>query len=419
MQGRFARFIDRTFDGITRAISRRLDRTLDYRPVTLLFARRRDRRRRLHVHAHAERSWRRRRTRASSSRWSRRRNTPISTISRTLRQQLYKVFDPCPRRSTSSPSTAWATSTSGFAGILLKPWDERKRTQKADPAGAPAKLGEHRRRTGLRLLAAAACRARPAACRCSSSSARPRRLPAALRRAWRRSRRRRARAACSSSPTAICASTRRRSSSRSTTTRPTGSASPWRISASRWPRCSAATTSTASISTAAVYQVIPQVPREYRLTPDWLQRYQSRTASGAARAAFDGRDGQDDGAARTRSPASNSSTRRPSRPCRLPGVTMGEAIDFLEQQAGELSPPASPRLPVRESGSTCRRATSSPHLRLRADRDLPGAGGAVRELPRPVHHPGRVPMSIFGALLPLILRARPRSTSIPRSGSSP
>ena len=28
------------------------------------------------------------------------------------------------------------------------------------------------------------------------------------------------------------------------------------------------------------YQVIPQAPREYRLTPDWLLRYQVRTTNG-------------------------------------------------------------------------------------------------------------------------------------------
>ena len=28
------------------------------------------------------------------------------------------------------------------------------------------------------------------------------------------------------------------------------------------------------------YQVIPQAPREFRLTPEWLTRYQVRTANG-------------------------------------------------------------------------------------------------------------------------------------------
>ena len=28
------------------------------------------------------------------------------------------------------------------------------------------------------------------------------------------------------------------------------------------------------------YEVIPQAPRDFRLTPDWLTRYQVRTASG-------------------------------------------------------------------------------------------------------------------------------------------
>ena len=29
------------------------------------------------------------------------------------------------------------------------------------------------------------------------------------------------------------------------------------------------------------YQVIPQVPRDFRLTADWLKRYQVRTTAGA------------------------------------------------------------------------------------------------------------------------------------------
>ena len=37
------------------------------------------------------------------------------------------------------------------------------------------------------------------------------------------------------------------------------------------------------------YQVIPQVPRDYRLTADWLQRYQVRTTDGRHGAAVERR----------------------------------------------------------------------------------------------------------------------------------
>ena len=80
------------------------------------------------------------------------------------------------------------------------------------------------------------------------------------------------------------------------------------------------------------YQVIPQVPREFRLNEDWLTRYQIRTSSGAL------------------VPLSNvASVKKVVQPNSLtnfqqlnsatlsavpfPGRTVGEAIDFLKQKA--------------------------------------------------------------------------------------
>jgi len=80
------------------------------------------------------------------------------------------------------------------------------------------------------------------------------------------------------------------------------------------------------------YQVIPQVPREYRLNEDWLTRYQIRTSAG------------------TLVPLSNVATvKRTVQPNALtnfqqlnsatlsavpfPGRTVGEAIDFLKKKA--------------------------------------------------------------------------------------
>ena len=85
------------------------------------------------------------------------------------------------------------------------------------------------------------------------------------------------------------------------------------------------------------YQVIPQAPRDFRLTEDWLMRYQVRTASGAL------------------TPLSTVATVTPKvQPNALiafqqmnaatlsgvpfPGHTLGEALDFLKDKAKEIFP---------------------------------------------------------------------------------
>jgi multidrug efflux pump len=85
------------------------------------------------------------------------------------------------------------------------------------------------------------------------------------------------------------------------------------------------------------YQVIPQVPREFRINEDWLTRYQIRTSSGAL------------------VPLSNVATvKKTVEPNALtnfqqlnsatftavpfPGRTVGEAIDFLKQKAATSFP---------------------------------------------------------------------------------
>ena len=85
------------------------------------------------------------------------------------------------------------------------------------------------------------------------------------------------------------------------------------------------------------YQVIPQVPRDYRLTPDWLLRYEVRTTSGKM------------------VPLSTFATiERSVQPTSLntfqqlnsasvsgvvfPGRSMGEAVAFMEQKSAELLP---------------------------------------------------------------------------------
>ena len=85
------------------------------------------------------------------------------------------------------------------------------------------------------------------------------------------------------------------------------------------------------------YEVIPQVPREYRLTPDWLTRYQMRTSGGdlvplAAIASV----------SESTQPNSlptfqqlNSAT---LQGVPFPGRTLGEALDFLKVEAKKVMP---------------------------------------------------------------------------------
>jgi hydrophobe/amphiphile efflux-1 (HAE1) family protein len=85
------------------------------------------------------------------------------------------------------------------------------------------------------------------------------------------------------------------------------------------------------------YQVIPQAPREFRLTPDWLTRYQVRTSSGALVSL-----GTVASLSASVEPNSlptfqqlNSAT---LQGVPFPGHTLGEAISFLQEKARELLP---------------------------------------------------------------------------------
>ncbi|MGE3711802.1 MAG: efflux RND transporter permease subunit, partial [Hyphomicrobiaceae bacterium] len=85
------------------------------------------------------------------------------------------------------------------------------------------------------------------------------------------------------------------------------------------------------------YKVIPQVPRDYRLTPDWLTRYQVRTTSGQM--------------VPLSSVATVSQSVQPNaltsfqqlnsamlQGVPFPGRTVGDAIEFLKAKAGEKLP---------------------------------------------------------------------------------
>jgi multidrug efflux pump len=85
------------------------------------------------------------------------------------------------------------------------------------------------------------------------------------------------------------------------------------------------------------YEVIPQAPREFRLTPDWLTRYQLRTSSGAlvslATVASLSTSVQPNGL-----PTFQQLNSATLQGVPFPGHTLGEAIGFLQQKAKELLP---------------------------------------------------------------------------------
>ena len=85
------------------------------------------------------------------------------------------------------------------------------------------------------------------------------------------------------------------------------------------------------------YQVIPQVPREFRLNEDWLTRYQIRTSAGAlvplSNVATVTKTVQPN--ALTNFQQLNSAT---LSAVPFPGRTVGEAIDFLKKKAAESFP---------------------------------------------------------------------------------
>ena len=134
------------------------------------------------------------------------------------------------------------------------------------------------------------------------------------------------------------------------------------------------------------YEVIPQGPRADRLTPEALTRYYVNSAAGqpvplsnlvTLKTATEPN-------ALTQYNQLNSAT---FQAVPMPGVTTGQAIDFLELQAKSLPARLQPRLPVGFAALRARGQPAHGHFRLCPDRDLSGAGGAVRELARPAGDP--------------------------------
>ncbi len=85
------------------------------------------------------------------------------------------------------------------------------------------------------------------------------------------------------------------------------------------------------------YQVIPQAPREFRLTPEWLTRYQLRTSNGelVPLSAVASVTEQVQPNALTSFQQLNSAT---LSGVPFPGRTLGEALDFLKAKSKEIFP---------------------------------------------------------------------------------
>jgi len=139
------------------------------------------------------------------------------------------------------------------------------------------------------------------------------------------------------------------------------------------------------------YQVIPQVPRSQRLSPESLGGYYVTTNTGQQLplSTVVSIKTRTDPNSLTHYNQLNSAT---FSAVPMPGVTVGAAVDFLEGEAKSrrggrlpgrrgqeaacrLQPRLSGRLPSVRAG----RQPARDHLRLRSDHHLPGAGGAVRE----------------------------------------
>jgi multidrug efflux pump subunit AcrB len=84
------------------------------------------------------------------------------------------------------------------------------------------------------------------------------------------------------------------------------------------------------------YQVIPQVPREFRLAPDWINRYEVKTTSGKL-VPQPGRH-TSVGAAQRANELPAAQLGDPAQGVPFPRRTVGEAINFLKNNSAEVFP---------------------------------------------------------------------------------
>jgi multidrug efflux pump len=127
--GRFTAFLDRMFDGLKQRYQRRLHGTLNYRPVTLLVL--------VGVIAATGLMY----TTTQKELAPEEDQGILFTLVKTPQyanldyledatQQLYKVYSTVPEKDHVFTINGMGDVHQGFAGILLKPWGERSRSQK-------------------------------------------------------------------------------------------------------------------------------------------------------------------------------------------------------------------------------------------------------------------------------------------------
>ena len=188
----------------------------------------------------------------------------------------------------------------------------------------------------------------------------------------------RARAACSSSPTATSTSTSRWCGSRSTAPRRAISASTCSRSAATLATLLGGNYVNRFNLEGRSYQVIPQVPRGMRLSPESLGGYYVPTNTGqlVPLSTIVSIETGTDPNSLTHYNQLNSAT---FQAVPMPGVTVGAGGGLPRRRGQEAAGRLQPRLSRRFPPICAGRQSARDHLRLRADHHLPGAGGAVRE----------------------------------------
>ncbi len=223
-----------------------------------------------------------------------------------------------------------------FTGILFKPWEERNRTQEQilqelQPKVASIAGGAD---PHLRQALAARLDRRPAAC--SSSSRRPP-TTSSWRRCWRRCSRRRTKSGLFiftdsdlkfDTPQIEVKIDHDKANSLGITMQDIGASLATLLGGNYVNRFNLYGRS---------YQVIPQVPRDFRLSPDWIKRYEVKTTSGnivPLSTVVDVRDSVQPNALTSFQQLNSAMLQGVP----FPGRTIGEVIDFLKAKSEEILP---------------------------------------------------------------------------------
>ena len=154
-EGRFAKLVNRVFGAMTRWYGRKLDRSLDYRPITGLFA--------LTIlflvgflYMHTSKELAPKEDQGivfSIIKGPKYANIDYLDF---YGDKLDKVFQKFPETDLRFALNGINGPQNGIAGMLLKPWDERKRSSNSAGTAGSGRALQDRRRSGVRLQPAAA-----------------------------------------------------------------------------------------------------------------------------------------------------------------------------------------------------------------------------------------------------------------------